>query len=120
MTIEEIQILPNPDAKRTPVVSQCLAHEFEMEETKYGKVEKVIVPMPDCDKVFNLTGHGIETAHGLNKVCIAYLDPAKMWRRGCPSASNKIQVTEKGKFVNPLKASKRGIQTGFARKRKNR
>ena len=107
MTIEEIQILPNPDAKRTPVVSQCLAHKFEMEETKYGKVEKVVVPMPDCDKV-------------LDGVCIAYLNPTKMWRLGCPSASNKIQVTEKGKFVNPLKASKRGIQTGFARKRKNR
>jgi hypothetical protein len=107
MTTKEIQVLPNPDAKRLPVVSQCLAHEFEIEETKYGKVEKINVPMPDCDKA-------------LDGVCISYLDPAKIWRLGCGLASNKIQVTEKGKPINPIKASKRGIQTSFERKRKNR
>lgn len=114
MTQNVIQtLLPNPDAIRLPVVHQCLAHEVEIEEFKYGKTGKIKIPMPDCSKVFNITGHGF-------KVCISYENPTEMWRLGCPLASNVIQVTEKGKPINPLKASKRGVQTTYARKRKNR
>jgi len=112
--------LPNPDRKRFPVVSQCLAHEVEIEEEKYGKTEKVKVPMPDCNKVFRIMDSMDHGNAESNIVCICYGNPSNMWRLGCPMASNKIQITAKGKPINPLKASKRQATTSFSRKRKNR
>jgi hypothetical protein len=105
---EIIEVMPNPDAKRFPVVDQCLSAEVEVEEIKFNKPVMMKITRPECNKV-------------LDGLCVAYESPSKQWRLGCPLASNKLIKTEKGKFVNPLKASKQASgYTKSARKRKNR
>jgi hypothetical protein len=73
------------NVQRKPVVDQCLAATIEIAGKKHDRIQ--------CDKVNN-------------GCCIAYQDPS-VWKFGCPLASNKIIKDEKGKAINPLKASKR-------------
>jgi hypothetical protein len=100
MVKEVVRELPNPDALREACHESCLEKDFEVVNFKQ---EKITVTRPECDKVFT-------HADG-SKVCIGYLYPNAQWKLGCGLASNKIDLDEaakKKKFVNPLKASKRG------------
>lgn len=105
-------LLPHPELKRLPVVEHCLAAILTIEETKYGKTTTKEIERPECNKVFRIMD---EMDHGnaeSNIVCEAYENPAKMWKRGCPLASNIIKQAEEAIKINPLKASKRAKRKG--------
>jgi hypothetical protein len=76
--------LPNPDALRQPIVEKCSG----------------------CNKIFE--GYAAPESEILTDVCIAYIDPAALQRRGCCLQSNKFEdKKDEKKKINPLKASKR-------------
>lgn len=70
-------VLPNPDAPRLTTIEACIG----------------------CFYSF--------TKQDGSNVCIPYSDPAALWRRGCPMATNIIREKVEQKKVNPLKASKK-------------
>lgn len=69
--------LPNPEIKRKFCTEDC----------------------DGCDHQFFLDGIG-ET------VCVSYVDPAAIQRRGCALQSNKVVDSKEEKKVNPIKLSK--------------
>jgi hypothetical protein len=83
--------MPNPNAKRFPIVDACLGGQ-EYETIEKGK--RVTKITEDCDKI-------------LDGVCISYENPAALQRLGCPLGSNKIRTEEEIKKMNPIKYSKR-------------
>jgi len=103
MVKDIVMELPQPDKPRESVCEDCLTKDFEVTDIK-GVVSTVT--RPECDKVF--------THPDDSKVCIAYLRPDRQWKLGCGLASNKFdpemaaKELSKKKFLNPLKANKRG------------
>jgi hypothetical protein len=76
---KNVMKLPNPDIPRENCVMAC----------------------EGCDKQY-----GFEKGKS-DGVCIAYISPRAMHRRGCPLKSNKDKIVEEQKKINPLKWSKR-------------
>ncbi len=78
--------------ERTPIVTECKI--FKKMVTIKGK--SVEMTQGPCDRI------------DVNK-CFAYINPSAMWRLGdCGLATHIIQAEDEKKFINPIKASKRG------------
>jgi len=78
MNKSEEKILPNPQLPREQCVEQC----------------------EGCAMIFSDADIG--------DVCIAYLSPKAIQRRGCALQTNTLSEKEEKKKINPLKLSKRG------------
>lgn len=79
---ESPKFLPNPHIKRKPISRKC----------------------EGCNKVFtNPLPEGMIPMD----VCISYIDPEAIQRKGCFLQSNKNVEKEKKTKINPLKASRR-------------
>jgi len=83
MVKKHIFELPNPEAKRLPIVDQCLGGREYVTVEKGKKVTKVI---PDCSRIFELTNG--------TKVCCAYGNPAAIHRQGCALGDNKEDIRQ--------------------------
>lgn len=83
-TVERATFLPHPEVERKPCVPECM------------KCKKIYsdLPLGEC----SIEDH----------VCIAYVDPSLIHRRGgCYLHSNKKVEVQAKKKINPIKASKR-------------
>jgi hypothetical protein len=71
----------------------------------YINREKCVVECMGCKKMYSEIplGECVLEDH----VCIAYINPKAIQKRGCALQSNKAKLEEVKKKVNPLKASKR-------------
>jgi hypothetical protein len=86
MVKKDVTTLPNPEAKRLPIVPDCLGGE-EYETLEKGKKVKKVTD--DCTRIFELSDG--------TKVCCAYENPAAVCRLGCGLGDNKPEVeTAKG------------------------
>lgn len=64
--------------------------------------EIVVSQCEGCQKVIEKDG---------NKFCVTYLVPKAKWRAGaCPVATHLKKEVTNGKFVDPLKASKKAVK----------
>lgn len=82
--VEKAKILPNPEVIREQCVEECIG----------------------CKKMYS--------DENVGDVCIAYIDPKISHRNGgCALKSNKEILSESGKKVNPLKASRRMKNRGY-------
>lgn len=77
------QVLPNPHIEREHCTAECIG----------------------CNKIYSdlPLGQCVLEDH----VCIAYISPKALHRRGCPLKSNRELTVEEKKKMNPLKASKK-------------
>ena len=75
---------------------------FDAETKTFTPREQCIPACQECDKMFS--------DHDIGDVCIAYINPKAIWRKGnCALSSHKvIEDTGPKKFINPIKSSKRG------------
>lgn len=79
--------------ERLPVVDKCKINK-KMVTVKRELVEMTQGP---CERIDN------------DDKCLVYINPAAMWKLGeCGLATHIIQEEDEKKFVNPIKASKRG------------
>lgn len=67
--------------------------------------------MGPCVDMVTMPGSETMSEFGSFIVCQTYAYP-ESWKRGCPKCTLKFKMPkpEKGKKVNPLKASKRGLK----------
>jgi hypothetical protein len=98
MVKKRIFELPNPEAKRSPIIKECLGGlEYEAMEKKGYERKRVKKVTSDCSRIFTL-------ADG-KKVCCAYENPAAIHRRGCALGDNKPEgiVEEKSTLKRKFK-----------------
>lgn len=89
---KESKMMKELRANMLPIIQPCL---LQTKVVTINKKEETLEQGP-CNKIND-------------GKCISYFDPSAKWKNGdCALASHLIQVEDVKRFVNPIKASKRG------------